>query len=185
MHFAFPPEGFAADVLTDRSPSWFLAQAMSNYFLNNKQSAAQTTSPHPCGCPQGGERRAARRQQCSQGCSFARAQEPPAPGSSTHPSDRPRVPGAHPAGTAPACPAPLVCFHTSPCNAQTPPPEPPLLSLPPFLHPRQLGCSAPCRGDGAEPARWPWGPWRCQQLVGHGCKPASGPAGGRGAGTMK
>lgn len=39
MHFTFPPEGFAAAVLTDISPSWFLTQATSNYFLNNKQSA--------------------------------------------------------------------------------------------------------------------------------------------------
>lgn len=41
MHFTFPPEGFAAAVLTDISPSWFLTQAVSNYFLNNKQSACK------------------------------------------------------------------------------------------------------------------------------------------------
>lgn len=41
MHFTFPPEGFAAAVLTDISPSWFPTQAMSNYFLNNKQPARQ------------------------------------------------------------------------------------------------------------------------------------------------
>lgn len=39
MHFAFPAEGLAAAALTDMSPSWFLTQAVSNYFLNNKQPA--------------------------------------------------------------------------------------------------------------------------------------------------
>lgn len=45
MHFAFPAEGLAATVLTDMSPSWFLTQAVSNYFLNNKQ-LAHKPPPH-------------------------------------------------------------------------------------------------------------------------------------------
>lgn len=157
MHFAFPPEGFAADVLTDRSPSWFPAQAMSNYFLNNKQAAAKTTSPHPCGCPQGGERRAECRQQRSQGCSFG----------IRLPRAAPRTPGIVPVCRECSLPSTarvlshLVCFHTSPCNAQTPPPEPSLLPLTPFLHPQQLGCLQ--RGQGRACAL-PGGPWRCQQL---------------------
>lgn len=169
MHFAFPPEGFAADVLTDRSPSWFPAQAMSNYFLNNKQAAAKTTSPHPCGCPQGGERRTECRQQRSQGCSFG----------IRLPRAAPRTPGIVPACRECSLPSTarvlshLVCFHTSPCNAQTPPPEPSLLPLTPFLHPQQLGCSAACRGDRAEPARCPGVPGGASSCAGrarvHAC----------------
>lgn len=41
MHLTFPLEGFAAAVLTDRSPSWFLTQVPSNYFWNNKQPAGK------------------------------------------------------------------------------------------------------------------------------------------------
>lgn len=185
MHFAFPPEGFAADVLTDRSPSSFPAQAMSNYFLNNKQAAAKTTSPHPCGCPQGGERRAERRQQCSQGCSF-----------------RSRLPRAAPCtpGIVPACRERILPERPRPAQHSSCAFTPRVLShlavqctntasfclsLPSCTH-SSSAASLPAEGPG-QSLRAARGSLAVPAavLVGHGCTPASGPAGGHGAGTME
>lgn len=154
MHFAFPPEGFAADVLTDRSPSWFPAQAMSNYFLNNKQAAAKTTSPHPCGCPQGGERRAESRQQRSQGCSFG----------IRLPRAAPRTPGIVPACRECSLPstARVLSHLTVQCtNATSRAFTSASHSLPAPTAARLLRCLQ--RGQGRACAL-PGGPWRCQQL---------------------